>query len=42
MDNKSLLNNIISNIEKKSKSRNILILPVNISKNYVQSILKKK
>ena len=41
MDNKSLLNNIISNIEKKSKSRNILIIPVNISKNYVQSILKK-
>ena len=41
MNNKSLLNNIISNIEKKSKSRNILILPSDISKNYIQNLLQK-
>ena len=41
MNNKSLLNNIISNIKEKSKSRNILIIPSDISKNYIQNLLQK-
>ena len=40
MENVSILENIIKNIKGNNNSRNVVIIPKNISKGYISKILK--